>query len=234
MLLWDDFIRKFEFPISEMTDDISKAVMDFKPHLIAGVNILIQGDYTHVTTGERVLRGQVCGRATLILGYFLQTQGLEVYRAHTDFFNEECFGKYSAPDGHMFSVAGGKIYDAAYRQFTDIFYLPEEDLPKDEILITDYSNLEDVISSFAGLKDRRIQTHPNPSEFADLKIFGLSFEELKQYYRRVWDYNTDNFELTPETVLRDRIAVYKRGGYVSLGSIELIKYMDSNGLIKDF
>jgi len=216
-------------------EDLKKFCSDHRQHLIDGVNILLEGETAHFRSYENVLKGHVCGRSTRVLEYLLESNGFDVKGYQT-----RQLGRYYPCGDHKLLVVNLDeeiIVDPAYYQFIDIFYLPEEYMPKEDIMIVPYNDLDEKIDEFVELRNLRLRTHPNPKILTDDKIISWKFkesdEELHIYFRRIWDYKNNIYEEIPASELKNDIKRMRNGGLVTELTRKLIEYLDKNNLIKE-
>lgn len=170
---------------NQLVDDLRNAVNDLLPTVKKGVHILLEGEYNHFQIQENDLRGHVCGRVVRVLGYLLRTRNFPAQ----GFEDKSLGGWYPSTDHALLVVPTPTnkkvIVDGSYQQFLSIFYLRDEDLPQEEVLIGMESTFEKKAREFAGLRDLKLSLHPNPEIFKHFP-FDARAEQLVQYFQRIW------------------------------------------------
>lgn len=175
--------------ISALKTDIASVL----PTVKEGMNILLEGETTHYKRPEDVLSGHVCGRVVRVLGYFLRQKGYKAYGFQTK--TEEFDDRHYPTSNHAILLITNPvtmeriIVDAAYLQFLQGFFLDRDQLPQEEVLIiSPGSDLLKKAEEFADLRDKRINSHPNPAILlAHSEIFRIPKTELVRYFQRIWD-----------------------------------------------
>lgn len=205
----------------------------YRPHLIATINMLLEGGYSHTQQPQDALRGHVCGRATRVLSYLLNSEGYDVRAVKTNSLG----GKYPSQSHEFLVVDLNKetIVDAAYYQFINVFFLDKEQMPKEDILIVPYEKLDEKIKEFVRLRNLKVETHPEPQilkEHSDR--FSMSDERLRDHFRRVWDYKAQIYSPSDTNGLAEDIERLNRGETqaVSGPTIKVVDYLKKHGLIK--
>lgn len=192
---------------NDFMEGLKRSIDEVIPQVKEGVNILLEGEHSHYQTKENVLRGHVCGRAVRVLGYFLRQRGYEAEGWETHLLADD----YPTAD-HAFIMVNdpdGKapvIVDATFQQFVRIFYLEDDQLPKKDILIMRTDKIDQKAEEFARLRGVKIASHPNPEIFRGYHVFDMSEEELRTYFRKIW--NLDLYRLIGKK-LEDDLAKYK-------------------------
>jgi hypothetical protein len=132
-----------------MTSDVANLTAtceELLPHVKAGVNILLEGDYLHNKKPEDALFGHVCGRASRVLGYLLTNRGFDVKKVETYQLGPD----YACAD-HKFLIVNlpqETIVDPSYQQFINLFHLDRAHIPQEEILVVPYEQLDSKIDQF--------------------------------------------------------------------------------------
>ena len=174
-------------PFWQLTQDIEGS----RPRIIDQVNSKLD-QYHPLATGEKVLCGPVCGRASKAIRSILDEQGYK----YKQYITYRLSDRHMSQD-HTFIVVDleGKeaIVDGAYLRFLDVLGLDPKILPQHDILIMSYDGLEKWLDYLVYLRKKQEplllaeygSTHgmgPHPN------FYDLSDTEAKEYFRKIWDF----------------------------------------------
>jgi hypothetical protein len=168
-------------------------------HIRNMANLVIYDVYNEDYGRDILRRRGVCGASQKAIAMLLLNNGIEVEKYYSlDKYNPNLY-----PYDHTFSVYDDVIIDGAYYQCIDYFGLHKKNMPKEEILIFQHKDLEEVVDRFISLSQ-----HAKAVRSRDIAHW--TDQMLRDRFYQLRDYKNTDIYTKKEQKFSDVVQKYAK------------------------